>query len=161
MLTIRLNGSHYEYGDLPRFGVSSSWTPCASARGGDALDDTPLPTLVAGDLNAKYPSWNSRVRNSYGRSLYRFVGNHPNILVIGPDSHTFFPTQRGFPSDVLDIAIAKNISNIISVTAVADLSSDHDPLLITVRALSDSPRLPDRPARRVNWRSYHDELSRR
>lgn len=37
-----------------------------------------------------------------------------------------------------------------------DLSSDHDPLLINVRALSDSPRFSDRPVKRVGWRSYRE-----
>ena len=126
----------------------------------DALLDHPLSTIVAGDLNAKHPSWNSRVVNAYGNSLFRFVSGDPALNVIGPEDPTYFPFH-GHRPDVLDIVVVKNVARNIEVSSVSDLSSDHNPLVITVRELSASPRLPAQIVRRVNWRSYHDELSRR
>ena len=54
----------------------------------DALLDNPLPTIVAGDLNANHPSWKSRVANAYGKSLYRFVSD-PVLQVIGPEAVSY------------------------------------------------------------------------
>ena len=102
------------------------------------LLDSDLPTIVAGGLNAKHPSWNSRTSNLYGNSLRRAVEDDPSVLIIGPTEPTHFPTA-GYPPDVLDIVIVKAIPFHLQVSAVSDLSSDHDPLLVTVLPPSVSP----------------------
>ena len=107
----------------------------------DALLDSDPPTIVAGDLNA------------------RAVEDDPRVLIIGPSEPTYF-SRAGHPPDVLDIVIVKAVPFHLQVSAVSDLSSDHDPLLVTVLQPSVSPRLPDHPVRKVNWRSYHDDLAR-
>ena len=85
-----------------------------------------LSTIVAGDLNAKHPSWNSRVLNVYGNSLYRFVSNNPALNIIGPEDSTYYPFS-GHRLDVLDSVVVKNMACHIEVSSVSDLSSDHNP----------------------------------
>lgn len=82
--------------------------PALSPGEWNALLAHPLPTIVAGDLNAKHPSWNSRTANAYGRSLHRFVSDDPDVQVIGPADPTHYP-YSGLAPDVLDIVIANNI----------------------------------------------------
>ena len=52
------------------------------------------------------------------------------------------------------------IRDSITVSAVSDLSSDHDPVLITVQPTLDTPLQPPCRIRRINWRSYQDERQR-
>lgn len=85
------------------------------------------PTLIAGDLNAKHTSWNSRICNAYGHSLRR-LSDHHAWVVMPPDAPTRYH-PNGFP-DILDIAMGKNIPLPVTVTTLDELSSDHNPLLI-------------------------------
>lgn len=123
-----------------------------------ALLASRLPTLAAGDLKDKHSSQNSQTNNVYGRPLSRYVFDDLNILVIGPTFPTYFYHQRHAP-DYLAI-ITKHMAHNIEVSAVVDLSYDHYSLFIAVRALLALHRLPERPGKRVNWHSYHDEFSR-
>lgn len=92
----------------------------------ELLDDD-SPVIVAGDLNAKHASWNSRVTNGRGNTLFRFAAER-NIQVIGPTEPTHYGVH-GRP-DVLDIAILNNIPYRAEIETVHDLDSDHNPVLL-------------------------------
>ncbi|GLV46073.1 hypothetical protein CBL_05159 [Carabus blaptoides fortunei] len=62
----------------------------------ESLLVTGQPTIIAGDLNVKDPSWNSRVTNRSGIKLRDFADTH-NIAVYGPIEPT-----AGHRPDVLD-----------------------------------------------------------
>lgn len=70
-----------------------------------------IPVIISGDLNAKHTDWNSTKINEFGEILYRYVEQR-NAIALRPVEHTFFresQTQRS--SDVLDIAMLKNIGH--------------------------------------------------
>lgn len=56
----------------------------------DALLDSALPTIIAGDLNSHHPTWNSRTSNPYFNFLRRAVEDDASVLVIGPSETTHF-----------------------------------------------------------------------
>lgn len=88
-------------------------------------------TNVAGDLNAKHSSFKSPKSLSKSSSLRRSVVDDPRFLVIGLHTPTHFPHQGSRPH-VLDIHIGKDVPRHTEVTAVSNLSSDHDLLLTTM-----------------------------
>lgn len=92
--------------------------------------DSNIPVIVAGDLNAKHPSWNSTKVNKRGRELFAYV-EASNVLALGPKDHTHFPTN-GDQSDVLDIALTKDIVHDAEVWTLAEMSSDHNPVILSL-----------------------------
>ena len=90
---------------------------CIRDREWNALLDWPVLTILAGDLNAKHPSRNTRIANAYINSLYRYVSDPTHFPFTGQRPH------------VLDSVIAKNLTHLIQVSSVLDLSSDHSPAL--------------------------------
>ena len=105
-VTVEVDGSELRL--VSAYLRSAVWTapPQRSRR----LSSTNLPTIVTGDLNAKHPSWNSRIANAYGKSLYRFVSDNPALQVIGPDDPTHFPFTGQQPG------ISKNVIHHIQVS---------------------------------------------
>lgn len=72
------------------------------------ITETNGDLIVAGDFNAKYPSWNSRTTNSNGTTL----GNHADqhlYEIFGPQEPTHFSIQHA--ADSIDLAIAKTSGN--------------------------------------------------
>jgi endonuclease/exonuclease/phosphatase family metal-dependent hydrolase len=68
--------------------------------------------ILAGDLNAKHPSWNSTVSNPSGEKLLQ-VFDASDFEISAPQCPTHYsPVGNG---DVLDIVVHKNIrlSNVI------------------------------------------------
>ncbi|KAB0804621.1 hypothetical protein PPYR_01591 [Photinus pyralis] len=120
----------------------------------DLIFDIATPTIVAGDLNAKHPSWNSRTTNPYGRRLYDFASRRA-ILVEGPVEPTHFPPGDHRP-DVLDIALFKNVALHHHISTAAELSSDHNP--ITIR-LGGAVPPAQHLLRLTNWRAYRDTIA--
>jgi hypothetical protein len=84
--------------------------------------------ILAGDLNAKHPSWNSAVSNTSGEKLLQFFdGNDFEISAPQCPPH-YSPGGNG---DILDTVVHKNIrlSNVI----VSDiLYSDHLPIIFYI-----------------------------
>ncbi|GLV46605.1 hypothetical protein CBL_20890, partial [Carabus blaptoides fortunei] len=70
--------------------------------------NSPLPTIVAGDLNSKHQAWNSRVANTHGRALAQYVAARA-ITVAAPDGPTYF-SSAGHRPDILDIALLNRIA---------------------------------------------------
>jgi len=118
----------------------------------DALTNGNHWFVVAGDLNAKHPLWHSRCSNAAGNILYNHALND-DYIVTAPETPTFFPTVKGHRPDVLDIALTRLPQLSCDVTNLNELSSDHNPVLLT---LSDSPitSSPPQTSRCVNWSKY-------
>ncbi|CAI6348942.1 unnamed protein product [Macrosiphum euphorbiae] len=53
----------------------------------DNLLDTDLPTILAGDMNAKHPFWNSRRTNAAGLILINHMEEN-DYLIVAPDTPT-------------------------------------------------------------------------
>jgi hypothetical protein len=84
--------------------------------------------ILASDLNAKHPSWNSAVSNPSGEKLLKFFDRN-DFEISAPQCPTHY--SSGGSGDVLDIVVHKNIrlSNVI----VSDiLDSDHLPLIFNI-----------------------------
>lgn len=79
------------------------------------------PLVIAGDLNAKHIQWNSKQTNQRGRRLQEYAENN-EILGPNEDTHTHPAYDT---SDVLDIAIIKNVNWTWQLSVHAELSSDH------------------------------------
>jgi hypothetical protein len=75
---------------------------------------------LAGDLNAKHPSWNSAVSNPSGEKLLQFFDRN-DCEISAPQCPTHYSPGRS--GDVLDIVVHKNIrlSNVI----VSDILDSH------------------------------------
>lgn len=85
--------------------------------------------ILAGDLNAKHPSWHSRRQNPKGTFLREYA-DESELIVDGPLETTHVSTAG--TSDVLDIAILKDVSLAYSLEVVDDLDSDHQPVLLSL-----------------------------
>lgn len=72
-----------------------------------ALLDLSDSVLLAGDLNAKHPAWNSRLSNPRGNIIYNLCCSL-NFDVIAPMHPTHFPNNPNQNPDVLDVALLKN-----------------------------------------------------
>jgi hypothetical protein len=96
-------------------------------------------SILAGDLNAKHPVWNSKVSNPSRLKLLDLFVNC-NFEISAPQYPTHFvPNGRG---DVLDIVVYKDVR--LSEVRVLDImDSDHLPIMfyildhITVREILD------------------------
>ncbi len=120
----------------------------------ELLDDDG-PIIVAGDLNAKHPAWNSRVSNGRGRMLLEFAQRRNDLTVVEPDTSTHYESV-GRP-DVLDIAILKDTPMRTHLEVADELESYHLPVILH---LGDGP---DEKAPmtfdRVDWNLFTDRLT--
>jgi len=120
----------------------------------DALLDTSHKTIIAGDLNAKHLSWNSRINNSSGNKLSRYLDDKLNITVASPTTPTHYPNNPNHLPDILDIAIMKtgqlkfHLENFPS-----SLSSDHSPIIINLNHLV-SLSSPPKPILFTDWEKF-------
>lgn len=86
-----------------------------------------IPTLLVGDLNAKHLSWGSNINNQYGNELFH-ICNTQALLIYAPINPTHFSTRN--TSDIIDIAVNKNVNLNIEITSEDELSSDHNPIVL-------------------------------
>jgi len=99
----------------------------------DNLLDFDHPTILAGDMNAKHPFWNSRRTNATGLTLLNHMEEN-NYFIFTPDTPTHNPDQRYHQPDVLDIAILKDNHLQYQLCNFTDeLSSDYSPVILTLR----------------------------
>jgi hypothetical protein len=77
-------------------------------------------SILAGDLNAKYPFWNSAVSNPSGERLLRLFDVN-QLEMSTPQYPTHSPAGNG---DVLDIVVHKNIG--MSDSCVSDILDSAD-----------------------------------
>jgi len=133
---------------MPSSQPSSGFPPSQQLNYATATKNKP----ATGDLNAKHPFWHSRCSNAVGNILYNHAQND-DYIVAAPSSPTFFPAIAGHRPDVLDIALIRLPQLSYDLTNLNELSSDHNPVLLT---MSDSPitSLPPQTSRCINWTKY-------
>lgn len=122
------------------------------------LVSSTLPTILAGDLNCKHSSWDSRTSNANGKRLFNYC-NNKHIQVSSPGVPTYF-SDCGHKPDVLDIALSRNLKSSIIVESLTELSSDHNPILIKY----GDTILESAPPTRINtsktdWDKFRNDLA--
>lgn len=124
----------------------------------EALLDSPHATILAGDFNAKHSAWNSKSGNAKGKLLLKH-SIAADFTVSGPAMATRVPTVRAHRSAVLDIAISKNLRQSLEMETLVALSSDHNPVKITLGDELDTNRPEPRHIwRRADWEKFGSEL---
>ncbi|CAI6352529.1 unnamed protein product [Macrosiphum euphorbiae] len=113
--------------------------------------------LAAGDLNAKNQSWNCRTTNQAGKTLLQHMESYNTYSICAPDSpthHSYNPQHR---PEILDIALANLPYSELTLTNHNELTSDHNPIVMTI---SDSPITSNPPAakKRINWQKFKQVL---
>lgn len=122
------------------------------------IQDSPLNTIIAGDLNAKNPIWNSKTTNPAGMELERFLDTRLDTTVAVTDTPTRYPDNPNHYPDILDIALMKTGNLIYHIENLEEeLSSDHTPVLLDIQARSKQTP-PPRPLRTINWEKIKEEL---
>lgn len=80
--------------------------------------------ILGGDLNAKHPTWGSRISTQRGRVLHQAIAEY-NCRAIPPDGPTHWPIDHNKRPDVIDFFICKGIpDNYISSYTITDLTSN-------------------------------------
>ena len=86
--------------------------------------------IIGGDFNAKHPSWGSLTTSSRGKTLYKVL-QHCGATGIPTPGPTYWPADIAKNPDVIDFFITRNLGlHSTQVTTLADLSSDHIPILL-------------------------------
>lgn len=121
------------------------------------LTNQDVQFIVAGDLNAKHPSWNSRVTNTAGAALHKHMESSNSYTITAPDSPTHHSYNPLHQPEVLDIALINIKNRDYIITNHNELSSDHNPVVLSI---SDSPikTSPPIPRKRVNWKRFEEDL---
>ncbi|KAK9717207.1 Endonuclease-reverse transcriptase [Popillia japonica] len=87
--------------------------------------------LVIGNLNARHTNWNNANNNANGTVLSNFT-ERSNIVIQHPDEPTCYPHNGQTPSTI-DVVLNKGIALLGECRVVHGSSSDHCPILVTVR----------------------------
>jgi retron-type reverse transcriptase len=111
--------------------------------------------LLGGDLNAKNQYWGSRTSNPKGRNLYQTAQNE-NLTIITPNSPTYWPSSPSRRPDLLDIFLSRGLSTLdMYCESIADLSSDHSPVLLTVSTIPlERIKPPNLTSGIMDWDSF-------
>jgi hypothetical protein len=117
----------------------------------DSIKNENKDTIAAGDLNARNKHWNSKRNCPRGKTLHHFITSN-NMEAIGPEDPTHHYEEG---SDVIDIAIVKNINNYYHLQTVEELSSDHSPVIITL----NRPIKQDKITKSwTNWKQFQETI---
>ena len=121
----------------------------------ESLLDTSHYVAIAGDLNAKHQSWNSRRQNTAGNTLANFADKRRDITIAAPTSPTHYPDNPNHNADILDIAILKtgNLRYTIE-NLTAELSSDHTPIILELQA-QGTQTLPPKAFKHTDWTKFN------
>ncbi len=113
--------------------------------------------IIGGDLNAKHPSWGSRITTPRGRSLHNAICKY-KCSTISPNMPTHYPADPNKRPDIIDFFIARNFStNYIDIECLVDLSSDHLPLVLTINSnISKVKVVPRLTNKSTNWSTYRE-----
>lgn len=114
------------------------------------LFDHDHSVLLMGDLNSKNSSWGCNSTNQAGKTLKEYIDGN-DVLLHVPNSSTYF--GHSCRPDILDIAMTKNVTVNSTIEVIADLSSDHNPILFNI--LTENTRLGRKEKRKTNWIAYH------
>lgn len=117
------------------------------------LFSTTHATIAAGDLNAKHTEWNSTKSNVRGNRLKSFAEAN-QIIVTAPNEPTHVHEPTG-STDVLDIALLKDIPWNFRMQTLMELTSDHCPVLLEIDI---NPDTSQQTWKKVNWSKFKETI---
>jgi exonuclease III len=114
--------------------------------------------IVGGDFNAKHNTWGCRVENQICKTLFQTITDN-HFSVISPPGPTYWSTHLNRHPDTLDYFVTKLPNHLTTlVNNICDLSSDHSPVILTLRGNPThniKPSLTDGP---INWTKFKNHL---
>ena len=116
----------------------------------DEMQQISQSFLLAGDLNSKNTDWNSRITTSRGRQLARHAENN-NYEIFGPTEPTYYPYSPSYKPDVLDIVLKRSSAHILNMHTIAELNSDHEPVIMEVDTNIQHNMFQVKCITRTNW----------
>ncbi|KAL5240427.1 hypothetical protein ACI65C_007837 [Semiaphis heraclei] len=121
----------------------------------DSLLNTSHYVVIAGELNAKHESWNSRRQNTAGNTLVKFLDKRRDLTIAAPTSPTHYPDNPNLNADIMDVAILKTGKLRYSLeNLTAELSSDHTPIILELQA-QGTQTLPPKPFKHTDWIKFN------
>ena len=115
--------------------------------------------ILAGDFNAKHTAWGSRLITPKGRELLKAL-NEAACDFHSSRKPTHWPTNPAHIPDLLDFFITKGITlTYLEVESIADLSSDHTPVLLTLSTtiIKKTPK-KTLTTKSTDWDIFRDNL---
>jgi hypothetical protein len=115
--------------------------------------------IAGGDYNSKNTLWGSRLTTTRGRELTKTLQEN-KYTHKSAGTPTYWPTDSNKIPDLLDFFVVNGISSTyIDVEPSYDLSSDHTPIIATVRSCATykTPRL-QLHNKKTNWAAYRTKL---
>ena len=92
----------------------------------DTLRNVVPKVIIIGDLNSRHKAWDCHINNHNGLTLYKYsLINCCSIMY--PDEPTHYPANGTTPITI-DLAVNKNVSNVIGPEVLSELVSDHKPI---------------------------------
>ncbi|GFX38280.1 probable RNA-directed DNA polymerase from transposon X-element [Trichonephila clavipes] len=110
-------------------------------------------SIICGDFNAHHTSWGCRRNDNRGNIIKNLIDS-TDTQIVAPTT----PTRFGHNSaSIIDFALTRNIRWLSQVESIAELSSDHNPLIISF----DTNRRFAFPRRIVttDWAAFRELLS--
>jgi hypothetical protein len=115
--------------------------------------------VAGGDYNSKHTLWGSRLITTKGRDLSKII-QEQKYSYLSMSTPTYCPTDSNKTPDLLDFFVINGISSeYMEVEPSYDLSSDHSPVIATVRsyAIHKTPR-SKLHNQKTNWEQYRIKL---
>lgn len=158
-------GSVYSTSKMSRKNSKSDFIKLLSRNG---------PFVLAGDFNAKHPSWNNPSFNpitgkkllsgpDYGKgSDLKEICDHFRVELCFPDHPTLSPDNNKGTLSTVDFVLAKSVYDITKPTTIFDLCSDHRPIEFTIKANLSFPLQKMIPNyKKADWKLFRETISSR
>jgi hypothetical protein len=105
--------------------------------------------------NAKHTDWGSRLISPRGREVLETMGEN-YLKHLSSREPTYWPSDRNKLPDLVDFCVTKVIpQDFATVKSRCDLSSDHSPVLVTLRTnAKNREKQPHLSNRHTNWDDF-------
>lgn len=114
--------------------------------------------IIAGDLNAKHEFWNNSRNNKNGTTLME-INEKTTCNIWFPEQHSHIPSNGMSPSTI-DLYITKNLSNILNIETVYELSSDHYPVVLELGTNIEKSEIEKQfNYKKGNWKRFRELIS--
>jgi len=115
--------------------------------------------IVGGDWNAKHTQWGSRLTTTKGCNLWRAVSDS-NYDYISNGAPTYWPTDPRKLPDLLDFFVSHGLPRTNrQIHSNYDLSSDHTPVIVSLRTAAIDKTLPPKlTTRNTDWNTFQHYL---